>query len=357
MVVDSIAGIATHSGTMPTLKAGSVVRIAGHIDGQPQFKGLSTLVVRDAPERVTCRLNDPTEADTAFQYTDRQTVIFTGTDSVRAGKFAFTFAVPRDIRYSNGQGLITLFATDDSQRLTVNGQSQQFTVGGSALPPTDGVGPTVTCYLNHPSFRSGDRVNATPMFVASLHDSDGINVTGSGIGHNLALVVDGEPQQTYNLNDHFQFDIGSYTSGTVTFQLPQLSEGRHRLQFRAWDVQNNSSVTTLDFVVDSHMEPHLISVQLSENPARNHTQFRIEHDQIGSPLSIEISVFDLVGRPLWHHIEQATPAHSVYTIDYNLTMQGGSRLPPGLYLCRVRLVNGGNNHETKTLKLLVAGNK
>ena len=38
-------------------------------------------------------------------------------------------------------------------------------------------------------------------------------------------------------------------------------------------------------------------------------------------------------------------------------MQGGSRLPPGLYLCRVRLVNGGNNHETKTLKLLVAGNK
>ena len=314
-------------------------------------------MVRDAPERVTCRLNDPTEADTAFQYTDRQTVIFTGTDSVRAGKFAFTFAVPRDIRYSNGQGLITLFATDDSQRLTVNGQSQQFTVGGSALLPTDGVGPTVTCYLNHPSFRSGDRVNATPMFVASLHDSDGINVTGSGIGHNLALIVDGEPQQTYNLNDHFQFDIGSYTSGTVTFQLPQLSEGRHRLQFRAWDVQNNSSVTTLDFVVDSHMEPHLISVQLSENPARNHTQFRIEHDQIGTPLSIEISVFDLVGRPLWHHIEQATPAHSVYTIDYNLTMQGGSRLPPGLYLCRVRLVNGGNTHETKTLKLLVAGNK
>lgn len=357
MVVDSIVGIATHSGTMPTLKAGSVVRIAGHIDGQPQFKGLSTLVVRDAPERVTCRLNDPTEADTAFQYTDRQTVIFTGTDSVRAGKFAFTFAVPRDIRYSNGQGLITLFATDDSQRLTVNGQSQQFTVGGSALPPTDGVGPTVTCYLNHPGFRSGGRVNATPMFVASLHDSDGINVTGSGIGHNLALIVDGEPQQTYNLNDHFQFDIGSYTSGTVTFQLPQLNEGRHRLQFHAWDVQNNSSVTTLDFVVDSHLEPHLISVQLSENPARNHTQFRIEHDQIGSPLSIEISVFDLVGRPLWHHIEQATPAHSVYTIDYNLTMQGGSRLPPGLYLCRVRLVNGGNNHETKTLKLLVAGNK
>lgn len=357
MVVDSIAGIATHSGTMPMLKAGSVVRIVGHIDGQPQFKGLSTLVVRDAPERVTCRLNDPTEADTAFQYTDRQTVIFTGTDSVRAGKFAFTFAVPRDIRYSNGQGLITLFATDDSQQLTVNGQSQQFTVGGSVPNATDGTGPTITCYLNHPGFRSGDRVNATPMFVASLHDSDGINVTGSGIGHNLALIVDGEPQQTYNLNDHFQFDIGSYTSGTVTFQLPQLSEGRHRLQFRAWDVQNNSSVTTLDFVVDSHMEPHLISVQLSENPARNHTQFRIEHDQIGTPLSIEISVFDLVGRPLWHHIEQATPAHAVYTIDYPLTMQGGSRLPPGLYLCRVRLVNGGNTHETKTLKLLVAGNK
>ena len=26
-------------------------------------------------------------------------------------------------------------------------------------------------------------------------------------------------------------------------------------------------------------------------------------------------------------------------------------------VARVRLVNGGNNHETKTLKLLVAGNK
>lgn len=93
----------------------------------------------------------------------------------------------------------------------------------------------------------GGTVNPTPYFIAEINDPNGINTTGNGIGHDLQLVIDGELTRTYNLNDYFQYDFGSHTTGTLGFSIPELSEGQHRLQFRAWDLMNNSTLKELQF--------------------------------------------------------------------------------------------------------------
>ncbi len=41
---------------------------------------------------------------------------------------------------------------------------------------------------------------------------------GSGIGHDLQLVIDGDMSKTYVLNDHFTYDFGTYTSGSGFLQ-------------------------------------------------------------------------------------------------------------------------------------------
>ena len=86
-------------------------------------------------------------------------------------------------------------------------------------------------------------MNSTPYFVAELKDKDGINASGAGIGHDMQLIIDGKMEMTYSLNDNFQYDFGSYTSGSTYYNIPQLEVGPHKLQFRAWDILNNYSTS------------------------------------------------------------------------------------------------------------------
>ena len=149
-------------------------------------------------------------------------------------------------------------------------------IGGSDIAANDSVGPSVYCYLNSPSFVIGGAVNPTPYFVAEITDKDGINVSGSGIGHDMLLIIDGKQTQTYTLNDNFSFDFGSYTSGTTYYVIPELAVGKHSLKFRVWDILNNVTTSELQFEVKKGVKPSF-SVSCTDNPARDNTTFIIAH--------------------------------------------------------------------------------
>ena len=358
VIVDSINGqaVADIADNLPQMKAGSIANVAGHIDGAEDFNGVVALAVRDSRELITCKLNNTHEADVPFTYYDRTNTLFQGTDSVRGGKFRFNFAIPKDLNYSGGTGLINLHAYNSSHTLDAHGYSEDFRVGGSDLQSGDPTGPSIYCYLNAPSFNNGDRVNSTPYFVAQLSDSDGINASGSGIGHDLELVIDGEMSRTYVLNDNFQFDFGSYTSGTTYYSIPELTEGEHTLLFRAWDIMNNSSVATLNFRVAKNLEPVIYDISCTNNPARTQTTFIVSHDRTGSAVDIEIEVFDMSGRQLWSHLDDGITTSGAYTYDWNLCVDGGQQLQTGIYLYRMRLTSEGTTHTSKARKLIVINN-
>jgi hypothetical protein len=116
-------------------------------------------------------------------------------------------------------------------------------------------------------------------FVAKITDKDGINAAGSGIGHDLKLVIDGDMSKTYVLNSNFTYDFGTYTSGSTYYSIPQLEPGKHELTFRAWDIQNNSSMVKLRFNVMKALSPALFDVGVTANPAKTSTTFIISHDR------------------------------------------------------------------------------
>jgi hypothetical protein len=357
VVVDSINGISTTSSSaLVALKAGSVAKIKGHIENAEDFNGVMTATVRDAKELITCKLNDTTEADEAFQYYDRTKTLFSGSDSVSKGKFAFSFAVPKDISYSNGSGLMNIYAVNNEHTLEANGAEDGFVLGGSSLENTDSIGPSIYCYLNSPSFVNGGNVNSTPYFVAQVKDEDGINATGNGIGHNLELIIDGDMNKTYVLNDNFQYDFGTYTSGSTYYDIPELTTGTHKLLFRAWDILNNSSTAELTFNVVKGLEPNLFSVDVTTNPATTTTTFIINHDRTGSNMDVDIDVFDISGRWLWTHSESGVSTSNTYTVEWDLTTESGYRLQTGVYLYRVRIASDGSKKVSKAKKLIVLGN-
>lgn len=359
VVVDEIDGVAVGSGTMPTVKAGSVIKMKGHVAGVEGFNGVVTATVRDTQEEITCKLNNTSGdgAEVAFKYLDRTKTLYHGSDSIRNSSFELTFAVPKDINYADGQGMINLYALNTDKTIRANGFCDQFIVGGSAEAKNDSVGPSIYCYLNSPSFVDGGNVNSTPYFVAEIKDKDGINAAGSGIGHDLQLVIDGDMAKTYTLNNNFCYDFGTYTSGSTFYSIPELEEGPHRLQFRAWDIQNNSSTAVLHFNVVKGLRPQLFNIGVTNNPARTSTTFIISHDRMESNMDVVIELFDAAGRQMWRHAESGVSATGNYTVDWDLSVDGGRPLQTGVYLYRVKVSSEGSSYVSKTKKLIVISNR
>jgi hypothetical protein len=310
--------------------------------------------VRDAEETIICKNNEG--ADTTFWYTDRTKTIYNGSNTVKNGEFSFDFAVPIDISYSNANGLINVYAINDDKTLTANGSFDNVLIGGSDISQNDSIGPSIYCYLNSSAFTDGGKVNHTPYFYAKLYDEDGINATGSSIGHDLELIIDGKTSTTYTLNDYYENDFGSYVSGTLGFSIPELTAGAHTLKFRAWDILNNSSTAELRFNVVDELEPNIINISCTDNPAKSSTTFIVTHDRTATQVDLRIEVFDTSGRLLWRHDEEGASSTNAYTVDWDLTTNSGSRLQAGIYIYRAQMSCEGSCKASKAKKLIIIGN-
>ena len=361
-VIDNINGIDVKSDSLPQLRAGDKVSIKGHIElagnKAENFSGTLDAMVRDTKETVKCKLNNTTSegADTAFIFTDRKNNLYHGTNKVENGEFNFTFAVPKDINYADGTGLINIYAYDPALKASAHGACDKFTVNGSNIAENDSIGPSIYCYLNSEDFTFGGEVNSTPFFVAQISDKDGINASGAGIGHDMTLIIDGDIDKTYNLNDNFTFDYESYTSGQTFYALPALSEGKHTLKFRAWDILNNPSTTTLDFVVKKSIQPNIVDVYATNNPARESTTFVVAHNFCGAELELVIDIMDTSGRLLWSTSERGIATTNTIAYKWDLTTDSGAKLNTGIYLYRIKLSSNGSSYASKTQKILVINN-
>lgn len=358
-VIDNINGIDVKSDSLPQLRAGDKVSIKGHIElagnKAENFSGTLDAMVRDTKETVKCKLNNTTSegADTAFIFTDRKNNLYHGTNKVENGEFTFTFAVPKDINYADGTGLINIYAYDPALKASAHGACDKFTVNGSNIAENDSIGPSIYCYLNSEDFTFGGEVNSTPFFVAQISDKDGINASGAGIGHDMTLIIDGDIDKAYNLNDNFTFDYESYTSGQTFYALPALSEGKHTLKFRAWDILNNPSTTTLDFVVKKSIQPNIVDVYATNNPARESTTFVVAHNFCGAELELVIDIMDTSGRLLWSTSERGIATTNTIAYKWDLTTDSGAKLNTGIYLYRIKLSSNGSSYASKTQKILI----
>lgn len=237
------------------ISAGDVVKVKGYItdasgNKMKDFNGTVSPTVLDSEVKVTCK-NNAGEDVTPYTFKDRTKMLFNGTDSVRNGEFSFSFQVPLEINYSDGTGLMNIYACSVDRRSSAQGRYDSFTVGGTNPDiPTDTIGPELQIVMHRPN---AALVPKTPIFRASIKDASGINTIGSGLGHDIVLIIDNDEYKTYNLNNYFIYDIGSSTSGTVEYEVPAMSPGSHTLLFRAWDLLNNSSTITQTFeVVDDY---------------------------------------------------------------------------------------------------------
>lgn len=334
---------------------GEVLDVSGQL--ATDFTGIVNPTVKDSKMTVTCLKNNNQDDSPAFTFTDYPNTIFIGNDSVRNGKFSFTFTVPKDISYSNLQGKMNLYAVDTESGNEAQGNFDNFIVGGTSdTAETDTIGPEIRAlYLNDTTFVDGGQVNTTPYFVAELWDKSGVNITGSSVGHDMMLVIDESTVLSYNLNSYYELLPGEDGTGIVKFPIPALEPGKHTAEFWVWDILNNSTVRTFTFEVVEGLKPFLFDVIATPGIAREQVTFHLMHNRPESRMRVGIMVYDLAGRQLWKHEESGTSGlFENYTVSWDLT-SGGARMRPGVYIYRAAISTDNSKDATKARKFIILG--
>lgn len=361
IVIDSVNGINPQL-EADTIQALSRVKVKAHIEDfngniLTNFNGIATPSLYDKPKQLKTLGQKPGPSIYHANVNDfelQKNVIYRGQSTVTNGHFSFEFIVPKDINYSYGNGKFSLYA--DNKSIDAIGEEQRIIVGGvNPQGLDDDIGPEITMFLNNENFVNGGITDETPFLIAKLKDENGINTVGNGIGHDITVVIDEKTSNPIVLNEYFKNDLDSYQSGELRYQLTQLEPGRHTLTLKVWDVNNNSSQETIEFIVQEKAELSLDHVLNYPNPFTTSTEFYFEHNQCCTELETQIQIFTVSGRLV------KTINKSIYTQGYRsegIHWDGkddfGDDLARGVYVYRlkVRTPNGEMAEKLEKLVLL-----
>lgn len=245
-----------------------------------------------------------------LKYTEEGSAIVKAAGKAVNGLYTVEFYVPKDINYEVGDGRILLyadnFATAKSNAHDVY-SNQSYKVGGiNENGIDDNEPPKVSLFMNNTNFADGGITDQNPTLLACITDNTGINSTGSGVGHDITVILDGQIVNTVVLNDFFaagegngcvNLSLAEYQKGTVSYPFRNLAPGPHQLTFKVWDINNNSTTATLNFVVKDESEQKLSINKLLNwpNPFTDKTYIHFEHN-CDDVLEVNVQIYTITGK-------------------------------------------------------------
>jgi hypothetical protein len=338
-----------------TLKALAEFTIEGEIrdvagNRMEDFSGTVFPTVYDKASEFYTKGND---GQSPVMFSLRKNVVYKGQVDVVNGVFSFTFIVPKDIAYKYGVGRISYYARNEET--DANGYDETIVVGGyNNGAPFDDRGPDIALYMNDRNFVSGGITGQSPVMLADVSDESGVNTVGNGIGHDITAVIDNRTNEPYILNDYYVSDLNKFTSGVISYPLSAQSEGSHQLTLKVWDVYNNSSEASIEFIVVPTAEFAFRHLFNYPNPMRDHTAFSFETNQVSQDLEVELRIYNLFGA-LLKTIRQTVYAqgYRVEPINWDGTTDQGWKISSGTYVYQMAVMLPDGTTSRLSSKLVV----
>ncbi len=366
LVVDSIITLST-DGTVSktdTLKALSKEKVYCHVEDETgnilkQFNGIANITLKDKVMKSNTKANIEIKGDNGpqkvkpFSYYDSKSILYSGSATVTDGNFDFQMIIPKDINYKVDYGRLSMYAYDEANGWDAMGANDSLLIGGSAsdVEPDD-IGPNITLTTNGNKYKDGYKVNPNPMLYVELSDACGINATGSSVGHNITMTIDDDTKNVVYLNTYFKYDIGSCTDGKVEYHMEEtLSEGWHTIKIKAWDLQNNSSESTIRIYVTEDLAPEIEVLTVYPNPAKDKFTSYIKTNRPDEVQTVECSLIDLSGREISRKELKDKPTDGTWKIEWDLNANG--KITSGLYFLYVRIATKNSNFAEKAEKIMV----
>ena len=170
----------------------------------------------------------------------------------------------------------------------------------------------------------------------------------------MIAVLDGETGDPIVLNDFYTSELDSYQAGEIRYNFSTLEPGVHTLSVKVWDVNNNSSEASIEFVVAEKLEMALDHVLNYPNPFTTSTDFYFEHNQVCSQLEAQIQIFTVSGR-LVKTINETVMTEGFRSegVNWNGRDDFGDQLAKGVYVYRVIVSTPDGLQAEKTEKLVI----
>ena len=374
-VIDQINGKDIDPNNTPVFEARQTMSITGHIENlagekQSTFNGLIESTLYDCEKSVSFSYsymgrdpNNPNsgivELDSVLTYEERQNKLALNVNRVNNGEFSFNITIPSEVTvsYDNYRpSLVSLYAYDAENKVEATGSCDDFYIYGyDESVVADTIGPDISYMgLNSTNFSDGDRVNESPLLIASVSDESGINFSNAGIGHNMTLTLDGNITYSDVSSYYTAVEAEKGSAGNINYGLSNLSNGHHTLKLKVWDVFSNSSEKTITFNVMSGLKPEIEEIKAFPNPASTSTTFLITHNRPEATVTVLIEVFNLMGQRMWSTTQSGRSSmFSAFPITWDLSDYSGSRLPRGIYLYKATISTDGHQESTKTKKLAI----
>ncbi|MBW8052084.1 MAG: T9SS type A sorting domain-containing protein, partial [Cytophagales bacterium] len=238
-----------------------------------------------------------------------------------------------------------------------NGVSTNVMIGGSAdNPASDNDAPLIDLFMDDESFVFGGITGQNTDLIAQLFDSSGINVAGTGIGHEITAILDNNSEKVIVLNEYYITELDSFQAGTVKYPLKNLSQGNHSLRFKAWDTYNNSAESYIEFIVANDADIALEHVLNYPNPFSTNTTFHFDHNRAGDDLNAQVQIYTISGK-LIKTINSYIPAESsnahISDLKWNGRDDFGNKIGNGVYIYKVKIRSDRDNSSTFAFQKLV----
>ncbi len=323
------------------------VAISGHIEKDNtawnEFSGQVLLRVQDSRKLKV----HVTASGTETKYKMAGNSIFRGISNIVNGQFNLEFIVPKDISYGGNDGRVSAYFWND--KYDGDGDYNGLAIGGTAVDLVDHEGPIMKLYFNNPDFASGDYTTPNTMLHVDISDSlSGVNIAGD-IGHKIIMTLDEDETNAKDITEFFEYNQGSYVSGTAKYPMYSLSEGLHSIQIKAWDNSNNSSIIESSFTVVAEKDLKLRNVLNYPNPVKEDTQFTYE---LSRDAEVTLKIYSVAGR-LLKSFEPVSGqiGFNVYPTTWDGADQDGDLLANGVYLYKISAKSHAEDGEQRTDKI------
>lgn len=343
-----------------TIKARQTIEVKGKVTGLDHqilsnYNGLVDINVYGKPSVYSTLANDPRSYKASFDVIDL--VIYKGQSRAVNGEFEFSFVVPSSIGSSFGSGKISYYTMEQKSEeafFDANGGYSNFIIGGvDESIENDLLGPDITIHLDSYNFKSGDPTSNQPVMMIDLFDENGINNVQLGFGKEIKAQLDN--QLNYYLNDHYIPENNSYQKGQIEYKLDELELGNHEITVKAWDMFDNASEKSVNFIVIGQETINIYDVMNYPNPFNEFTDFVFSHNQTDeSELEVKIYLYDIIGKIIWTYESKVNVlGNSIEPIHFETGDQSISNLKTGVYSYVLEVQNKEAQKVFQKQKLLI----
>jgi len=290
----------TCSAVLPEAPRGQAVVFRGRVLDRPggtpvALDGTADVLIEDSAPL------DHAPDDPNIEYWFRAGPMFRGDAKVVGGLLSGKFVVPIEARggahgrvraYVRGRSAGEGFDTD-----AVGSNPVQVSPG----PPVtgDNEGPRITL-----SFASGSTtVRPDAVLRVDLFDPSGILITGHSLQNGIVVTLDGNTTGRVDITPSFRYLTGSYSTGTATWQLPNLAAGAHSIRVSAADnlaagltASSHRSSATVAIEVAESPPVRIVNAYLFPNPTSSASGGQFVVDALGDSVNSLLRIYTVTGR-------------------------------------------------------------